>query len=77
MVASLVESDLAGRLRTLDHGLELEELDLGRLLVEVRLDLVVHAELAARGGDERLFERLDHDLTADPLVLADLVDDAL
>ena len=72
----VLERDLrVGRGHTGDDGLELEELDLAGLLVELRLDLALGAELPPRGGEHRLLESVDHDLALDALVLHDLIDD--
>jgi hypothetical protein len=76
-LARLAERDLRMRIRhRLDDRLELEQLDLAGVLVELRLDLTLLAELPASGGDERLLESLDHRLSSDALVLAHLIDDA-
>jgi hypothetical protein len=69
------EEHLAVRvLELVDHGVHLEELDLARRLVELRLDvsLVAEGPLGRRldGG----LHGLDEDLSIDPLLFADLVD---
>src|SRR4029450_2021927 len=56
------------------HFAELEELDLGRLAVEARLDLLLLPELLVGRLDHRLFEGADDGLAVDALVLGELLD---